>query len=60
MHILSVYENGSKITPREIRYSDGTYLCSGSNPNVNKNAIAGETSFIVVLNDGTQVTARVN
>ena len=58
--ILSVYENGSKITVKEIRYSDGTYLCSGSNPNVNKNVIAGETNFIVVLSDGTQVTARVN
>ena len=58
--VLSVYENGSKITVKEIRYSDGTYLCSGSNPNVNKNVIAGETSFIVVLSDGTQVTARVS
>ena len=58
--ILSVYENGTKITVSEIRYSDGTYLCSGANPNVNKNVIAGETTFIVVLNDGTRVTATVS
>ena len=58
--ILSVYENGSKITVKEIRYSDGTYLCSGANPNVNKNAIAGETSLIVVLSDGTRMTASIN
>lgn len=57
--ILSVYENGVPITAREIRYSDGTYLCSGSNPNVNKNAIAGETRFIIVLSDGTQVNATI-
>lgn len=58
--VLSVYEDGSKITVKEIRYSDGTYLCSGANPNVNKNVIAGETKFIVVLSDGTHVTAIVS
>lgn len=58
--VLSVYEDGIKITVKEIKYSDGTYLCSGANPNVNKNVIAGETAFIVVLDNGIQVTARVN
>lgn len=58
--ILSVYENDTKITVKEIKYSDGTYLCSGSNSNVNKNVIVGETTFIVVLNDGTQVSALVS
>ena len=57
--ILTVYENGTQITVNEIRYSDGTRLCSGANPNVNKNALTGETTFIVVLQDGTQVTAYV-
>lgn len=57
--ILTVYENGTQITVNEIRYSDGTRLCSGTNPNVNKNALTGETTFIVVLQDGTQVTAYV-
>lgn len=57
--VLTVYENGVQITVSEIKYSDGAHLCSGANPNVNKNAIAGETSFIVVLTDGTQVKASV-
>lgn len=57
--ILTVYENERKISVSEIRYSDGTYLCSGANPNVNKNALVGETTFIVVLSDGTQVNAMI-
>ena len=56
---LSVYEEGTKITVQSIKYSDGTYLCSGTNTTVNTNDIAGETNFIVVLNDGTQVRATL-
>lgn len=58
--ILTVYEEGTQITVREIRYTNGTYLCSGDNPNVNKKVVAGITSFKVVLSDGTEVTATVS
>ena len=58
--VLTVYENGTQISVRAINYIDGTQLCSGSNMTVNKNDIAGETSFIVVLSGGTPVTATVS
>ena len=45
---------------KEIKYTNGTYLCSGSNPNINWNVVKGQTSFIIVLSDGTQMTARVS
>lgn len=57
--VLTVYEEGKKITVKSIKYSDGTYLCSGTNTTVNTSDIAGETTFIVILNDGTQVTATI-
>lgn len=57
--ILSVWEEGVAITVQSIKYSDGTYLCSGSNTTVNTGDIAGVTSFIVVLSNGTQVTATL-
>lgn len=57
--ILSVFEEGKQITVQSIKYSDGTYLCSGTNTTVNMGDIAGETSFIVVLSDGTQVKATL-
>lgn len=56
--ILSVYEDGSKISFKQINYSDGTKLCS-SNGNVNKSDIEGESKLQVVLNDGTKVTATI-
>ena len=56
--ILSVYEDGSKISFKQINYSDGTKLCS-SNGNVNKSDIEGESKLQVVLNDGTKVTAAI-
>ena len=60
--VLSVYEDGVEITSKvkEIKYTNGTYLCSGSNPNINWNVVKGQTSFIIVLSDGTQMTARVS
>ena len=58
--VLTVYENGTKISVLEIKYLDGDTLCSGSNTTVNKNDIAGENSFIVVLSGGTTVTASVS
>lgn len=56
--ILSVYEDRSKISFKQINYSDGTKLCS-SNGNVNKSDIEGESKLQVVLNDGTKVTATI-
>ena len=57
--VLSVYEEGTKITVKTIQYSDGTTLCQGTNPNVNYYAIEGETSLRLVLSDGTVVTASL-
>lgn len=57
--ILSVYEDGSKISFKQINYTDGTKLCS-SNGNVNKSDIEGESKLQVVLSDGTKVTATIN
>lgn len=56
--ILSVYENGTKINVQSIKYSDGTLLCSGNNMNVNVYAL-DDTSYIVILSDGTEVTANL-
>ena len=58
--ILKVYENGTQISVKSIRYTDGTVLCSGSNTTVNVNDITGETSFKVELNNGQIVTASVS
>ena len=58
--VLSVYENGTKIAVSAIKYTDGYTLCSGSNTTVNKNDIEGETSLIVVLSGGTQVSASIS
>lgn len=56
--ILSVYEDGSKISFKQINYTDGTKLCS-SNGNVNKSDIDGLSKLQVVLSDGTKVTATI-
>lgn len=58
--ILTVYEDGKQITVKEIRYTNGTYLCSGEYPQVDKKIVAGQTSFTVVLKSGLQVTAKVS
>ena len=56
--ILSVYEDGSKISFKQINYTDGIKLCS-SNGNVNKSDIEGLSKLQVVLSDGTKVTATI-
>lgn len=56
--ILSVYEDGSKISFKQINYTDGIKLCS-SNGNVNMSDIEGLSKLQVVLNDGTKVTATI-
>lgn len=57
--ILKVYENGTAITVKSIKYSNGTLLCNGTNTTVAALDIEGETSFIVVLNGGTEVSATL-
>lgn len=57
--ILSVYEDGSKVSFKQINYTDGIKLCS-SNGNVNKSDIEGCSKLQVVLSDGTKVTATIN
>lgn len=56
---LTVYEEGSKISVKQIKYTDGTLLCSGSNLTVSKSDLAGVSSVKVVLNDGTTVDAKI-
>ena len=56
--ILSVYEDGSKISFKQINYTDGIMLCS-SNGNVNMSDINGLSKLQVVLSDGTKVTATI-
>lgn len=56
--ILSVYEDGSKISFKQINYTDGLKLCS-SNGNVNMSDIEGLSKLQVVLSDGTKVTATI-
>ena len=59
--VLSVYdEDGAKVNVSSIKYTDGYELCKGSNPTVNVNDLTGVNSLIVVLTDGTSVTASVN
>lgn len=56
--ILTVYEDGKKISVSAIKYN-GTTLCSGSNMVVNMYEIEGISSVTVVLTNGTSVTASV-
>ena len=53
--ILTVKEDGVVITPQEIRLPNGTKISA----NINKNVIKGVTSFIIILSNGTEVTATV-
>lgn len=61
--ILKVYKNNSQISFKNIKYTDGTSLCNnncGGNQMITPEAnIVGETEFIVVLNDNTEVRAKI-
>ena len=57
--ILKVYKNNNEITVKEFKFSDGYHLCDGSKPVATTNDIIGEKSLIVVLNDGTSVSATL-
>ncbi len=56
---LTVKEDGKVISFTQINYSDGVMLCKGTNPTVSFSDLEGETTFKVVLKDGTVVTATL-
>ena len=57
--VLTTYEEGKKIIVKNIYYTDGTFICTGINANVNKNALVGETKLQLELDDGTKVIATI-
>ena len=42
---------------KTINYTDGTKICSSSNPTVSKSDFESENSFIVIMGDGTRFNA---
>ena len=57
--VLTTYEEGTKVIVKNIYYTDGTFICTGINANVNKNALVGETKLQLELDDGTKVIATI-
>lgn len=57
--VLTTYEEGTKIIVKNINYTDGTFICTGINANVNKTALVGETKLQLELDDGTKVIATI-
>jgi len=57
--VLTVYENGNKISVKSIKYTDGVTLCDGSNTTVYYGDIDGETQLLIVLNSGIEVKATI-
>ena len=57
--VLTTYEEGTKIIVKNIYYTDGTFICTGINANVNKNALVGENKLQLELDDGTKVIATI-
>lgn len=56
--VMDEQRNG--VSFKNVNYNDGTLLCNSSNTIINKNDIYGETSFLVTLDDGTEVFASIN
>ena len=56
--IITVYEEGTKINFAAI-IVNGTEICTGANPTVNKYQIQGKTSITVRLTSGKTVTATL-
>jgi len=55
---LTVWNGSTQITNyKSINYSDGTFICSNSNPIINTSEFNSISSFIVILSDDTQVRA---
>lgn len=57
--VLTTYEEGTKIIVKNINYTDGTFICTGINANVNKTALVGEAKLQLELDDGTKVIATI-
>ena len=57
--VIKVYNGDKEISFKELKYMDGVVLCSGKNPTVSKSELYGENEFIVVLEDGTEVSAVI-
>jgi len=58
--LLKVFKNGKQISVQEIKYGDGVHLCYGDKLVVGTADIANEKTFIVVLNDGSEVKATLD
>ena len=56
---LTVKKDGTVISFMEIKYTDGTHLCSGSKPVVTTADLNGETALLVKINDSKEVRATI-
>jgi len=56
---LIVYKNDKIIEFKEIQYTDGTYLCSGTNPTVSYSEIVGVKELIIKIDEKEQVVAKI-
>ena len=56
---LTAKEEGAVITVGSFEYTDGTFICSGTNANTNVYALDGETTLTLVLSGGTKVRATI-
>lgn len=56
---LIVYENDKIIEFKELQYTDGTYLCSGTNPTVSYSEIVGVKELIIKIDDKKQIVAKI-
>lgn len=54
---VSIYYGSDKVSVTEVKYSDGTLLCTSSNMTVSYVDIIGESSFLIKLSDGSVITA---
>ena len=56
--ILTVKKNGTQISVKEVKLNSGIHLCYGSNLVVTTDDIEGQTSLIVILNDGNDTEVK--
>ncbi len=56
---LTVYDSDKEIEYREIRYIDNILLCKSYNPTVYYGDVETENELKIILNDGTEVIAKV-
>ena len=55
---ITVFKNGTAISFKEIKYTDGVSLCKSPCASLTDGDVEGETSFKVILTDNREVTAR--